>query len=186
MANRPVALKKLYPALGEFVIQYAVVQGTLRTLLLALLDVKPNGGGTLIYGMSDDVVLKKINLSLRQHGRDYPKFAVALKHLRSISIFRNQLLHWVPNMNPSRTTLAAFVDAFRDYTNPNEPQIQCTPAEMKRLTQWLQVFEGDLAAVLMALGNKEAFDKELCRTIQKGQEPVFPKSSYSSNSGERK
>jgi hypothetical protein len=178
MTYRPVALKRLHPALGEFVIQYAVVQGTLRTLLLALLDVKHNGGGTLIYGMGDDIVLKKLKPSLVKHGKDYSKFNKALEHLRDIAKFRNQLLHWVPNINPSRTTIEAFVDAFKDYATPNELQIQCTPKEIRYLTQWLQVFEGDLAAVLMALGNDENFDKELCRTIQAGQEPRLPKSGY--------
>ena len=127
MASRPVALKRLHPALGEFVIQYAVVQGTLRTLLLALLTVNHNGGGTLIHGMGDDVVLKKLRAALDRHGRDYPKFSIALNHIRDVSKFRNQILHWVPNMNPSRTTIEAFVDAFKDYATPNELQIKCTP-----------------------------------------------------------
>ena len=81
-------------------------------------------------------------------------------------------------MNPSRTTIEAFVDAFKDYATPNELQIKCTPIEIRRLTQWLQIFEGDLAVVLMAIGNNERFDKALCVTIQDGQKPALPKSNY--------
>ncbi len=178
MASRPVALKKLHPALGEFVIQYALVQGTLRTLLLVLLDVKHNGGGTLIYGMGDEVVLKKLRGALNKHGKDYSKLVPALEHIRKVTNFRNRLLHWVPNLNPSRTTIEAFVDAFKDYATPNEHQIKCTPMEIRNLTQWLQVFEVDIVAVLLALGNKERFDKNSCATIQDGQEPRLPKSGY--------
>lgn len=175
---RPVALRRLHPAVGEFVIQYAVVQGTARTLLLALLKISHNSGGTLVYGMSDDVVLKKLKLSLKQYGNGYTRFGDALDRLRTVTDFRNKLLHWVPNMNPSRTTLAAFVDAFKDYTNPNEPQITCTPGDIRLLTKWLLLFEGDLAAMLMALANKERFDAELYRTIQSEYAPPVPKQGY--------
>src|SRR5262245_49698922 len=124
--SRPVSLKRLYPCFGEFMIQYAVVQGTLRTLLLALLKVRGKGATTLVHGMSDENVIRKIKIALTAYGRHYPKFKPALEALNEVAIYRNQMVHWVPFINPARTTISAFIDAYRDYRNPNQPEVICT------------------------------------------------------------
>ena len=125
--SRPVSLKRLYPAVGEFVIQYALVQGTMRTLLLALLNLRGKGATTLVYGMSDETVVRKIKVALTAYGRHYPKFKPALDDLEQVTTYRNQIVHWVPFVNPTRTTISAFIDAYRDYRNPNQPEIMYTP-----------------------------------------------------------
>jgi hypothetical protein len=175
---RVVSLRRLYPAVGEFVIQYAVVQGMLRTLLLALLKVRGKGATTLVYGMSDDVVCRKIRVALTAYGRNFGKFKPALESLDKVATYRNQIIHWVPFINPQRTTIAAYVDAYRDYRNPNQPEVTCTPAGLRALCKWLYVFEGDLLQMLMAIDAKEAFDERACRTLDNAWQPVVPKSNY--------
>lgn len=175
---KPVSLKRLYPAVGEFMIQYAVVQGTLRTLLLALLNVRGKGATTLIYGMSDDVVCRKIRVALTAYGRGFPKFKPALEALDEVATFRNQIVHWVPFINPQRTTITAYVDAYRDYRNPNQPEVTCTPAALRALCKWLRVFEWDVLQMLMAIDTRESFDECACRTLDKNWRPVVPKSNY--------
>jgi hypothetical protein len=174
-APRPVSMKRLCPAVGQFVLQYASVQGTLRTLLLTLVGVKSNGPSILVYGMADEVVAKKVQIALLRYGRGYRRFEDAMKHLREVSEFRNRLLHWVPNTNPARTTLLAMVDAWRDHTNPNEPQINVTPETLRNLSRWLRLFEGDLLVMLGAINDKEGFDADMYRTLQAGFEPRVPK-----------
>lgn len=150
----------------------------MRTLLLSLLRLKTNGAQTLLYGMADEVVLRKVQIALRHHGRGYRQFEQALKHLKEVSNFRNQMLHWVPNMNPSRTTLTAVVDAWRDYTNPNDPQLSVTPEQLRQLTLWLRLFEGDLIVMLLAIDEKQSFDMDMYRTMQDAYAPSTPKPTY--------
>lgn len=175
---RAVSLKRLYPAVGEFMIQYAVVQGMLRTLLLALLKVRGKGATTLVYGMSDDVVCRKIRVALTAYGQNFPKFKPVLESLDNVSTYRNQIVHWVPFVNPQRTTLTGYIDAYRDYRNPNQPEVTCTPAGLRALCKWLHVLEVDLLQMLMAIDARERFDERACRTLDKAWQPIVPKSNY--------
>lgn len=175
---KKVSLKRLYPAVGRFIVQYAVVQGMLRTVLLALLKVRGRGATTLVYGMSDEVVSRKIKIALQAYGRNFPKFKPALESLDKVATYRNQIVHWVPFVNPDKTTLSAYVDAYRDYKNPNQPEVTCTPESLHSLCRWLVVLEGDLLQVLMSVDAGEPFDKDNCRTLDPAFQPSVPKSNY--------
>jgi len=175
---RPVSLKRLYPPFGQFMIQYAVVQGALRTLLLALLKVRGKGATHLVHGMSDDNVIRKLNVALNAYGRHYPKFKPALTALAEVTAYRNQMVHWVPFLNPSRTTLSSFMDAYRDYRNPNQPEVTCTPEVLRELTKWLRVLEWDVLALIMAIDARERFEIKSYRTLDEAWQPVVPKSKY--------
>jgi hypothetical protein len=159
-------------------IQYAVVQGTLRTLLLTLLKVRGKGATHLVHGMSDDNVMRKLNVALNAYGRHYPKFRPALNTLGEVTTYRNQMVHWVPFFNPGRTTISAFIDAYRDYRNPNQPEVTCTPEALRALTRWLRVFEWDVLALIMAIETKERFEIRSYRTLDPRWQPVVPKSNY--------
>lgn len=176
---RPVALRRLYPAIGEFIVEYAVVQGLLRTTLIALHGVRGKGAATLVYGMSDEVVTRKLRLALQDYGKQFHKFHPALARLQEVAVFRNQIVHWVPFISPTRTTLEGFVDANRDYKNRNQPQVNCTPRHLRNLTRWLTLFEWDLITVLMTIDNKLRFNPDDYRTLQDGFAPDVPKSKYS-------
>ena len=80
-----------------------------RTLLLSLLQIDGDGGKALAYGMSDDIVAKKLKMAINQNGNKYVAFNNALEQFRDVTDFRNKLVHWVPFTNPGRTTLEFFV-----------------------------------------------------------------------------
>jgi hypothetical protein len=173
---RPISLKRLYPAVGEFMIQYAVLQGTLRTLLLALLKVRGQGATALVYGMSDENVSRKLRIALAGYGRGYGEFRPALDALGEVATLRNQLVHWVPFINPAGTTIQAFVDAYRDYRNP--PELNCTPEMLRALSKWLRLFQWDVALMVLALDKRERFERQIYRTLDKSWQPEVPKSNY--------
>lgn len=84
----------------------------------------------------------------------------------------------MPFINPARTTITAYVDAHRDYRNPNQPEVTCTPETLRALCKWLRVFEWDLLQMLMAIDAREPFEVSACRTLDKAWRPVVPKSNY--------
>jgi hypothetical protein len=159
-------------------IQYALVQGTLRTLLLTLLKVRGKGATTLVHGMTDENVIRKLRIALNAYGRHYPKFRPALDALGEVAIYRNQMVHWVPFINPSRTTVTAFVDAHRDYRNPNQPEVTCTPEALRAVNKWLRLFEWDVLTLIMAINAKERFEIKSYRTLDPAWQPTVPKSNY--------
>jgi hypothetical protein len=122
--------------------------------------------------------VKKIKIALNSYGRHYPQFKPAFDALDEVTTYRNQIIHWVPFINPSRTTISAFIDAYRDYRNPNQPEVTCTPELLRSLSKWLRLFEWDLLAMIMAIDQRERFDVRSYRTLDKAWQPRVPKSSY--------
>lgn len=126
--------------------------------------------------MSDENIIRKIKIALDAYGRHYPKFKPAFNALNEVSTYRNQMVHWVPFINPSKTTMIAFVDAYRDY----QPEVICTPEALRLLIKWLRLFEWDVLAMIMAIEAKERFEITSYRTLDKAWQPIVPKSNYPS------
>lgn len=152
----------------------------MRTVLLALLSVKGKGAATLIHGMSDDVVMRKVRMALTDYGKNFAAFKPSLQHLGEVTTLRNQLVHWVPFVNSSKTTIGSFVDAYRHYRNPTQPELNCTPKRLRDISHWLQQFEWDLVTILLAIDRKTRLDPMDYRTLAPGYTPDVPKSSYPS------
>jgi hypothetical protein len=176
--QRPISLKGLYPVIGEFVIQYAIVQGTIRTVFLRLLDVTGDAGAILVYGMSDAVIVRKLKLALQRHGDDFPKFEPALKRLHDITLFRDKLIHWMPFTDSKRTTLEGIVDILRDFRSVNQPALNFAPKQMRRMTAWLRAFELDLLTLLLAIDHNEALKESDYQTLDDGIFPDIPQAGY--------
>jgi hypothetical protein len=175
---RPVAVRRLYPAIGEFVVQYAIVQGIMRTVLLSLVGVRTSGGAALVYGMSDSVLVKKTRFALVQYGKGYNGFEPALKKLSDVTKFRDQIVHWVPYVNSSRTTLEGWVNENKDYKNPSQPQLNCKPDEIQKLTDWLHIFEWDLITVIKNVERNQRFVRADYVTLEDRWTPAPPKAAY--------
>lgn len=172
------SLEELYPVIGEFIIQYAIVQGTMRSVLLRLLGVTGDSGAILVYGMSDPVVDRKLKLALERYGSGFSNFEPALKRLRDIRLFRDQLIHWMPFTDSKRTTLEGIVDILRDFKNPNQPALNVTPAQMRDIIDWLRAYELDLLTLLLAIDQQEEFNEANYQTLDETTYPDIPKAAY--------
>lgn len=168
-------MRRFYASVGEFMIQYAIVQAVLRSALLTMLSVDGHGGRHLLYGMSDEVVIRKLQVAINGNGKRHRHFLKVLPLLSEVAQFRNQLVHWVPHTDPQRTKVEAFVDAYRNFKNPNNPQISCSSIEVVHLTKWLRILEWDIATLTLSIRNNEKFDADMMRSTDEKYRPNVPK-----------
>ena len=128
--------------------------------------------------MADTVLLRKLKIALKRHGNGFPKFEPALKMLQDITLFRDQLIHWMPFTDSKRTTLEGIVDILRDYKSVNQPALNFAPKQMRKMIEWLRAFELDLLTLLLAVDQKEALKVGDYQTLDDGIFPDIPKAAY--------
>ncbi|MBO6766245.1 hypothetical protein [Maricaulis sp.] len=86
----------IYEVLGEFIVDFAIMENMLRQLLLAAVEAEIQAGYFLVGRMDAGALLPKIRATLTQKRAGSDHFGKFLSDLKQVTVFRNLVVHKAP------------------------------------------------------------------------------------------